>query len=324
MAHSIMKLHENKKEFKELIQLTADFLKIQPVYIEKDYWVTYVLKNLFNSEYSDKIIFKGGTSLSKAYSLIERFSEDVDLQLINFAGPENQKKNLMKKIEKVATEGLIPQPKHPRESKSGNIRKTVYKYDKVFDGNFFQASDDFIFEINGMSIPEPWEAKKINSDIAKFLIKHDELEALEEFELEEFSVNVLNKERTFVEKIFAVMDYSFQEDYIGELKNKIRHIYDISKLYNDDEVRNIFESDRFFELASKVVVENDFFKKRKDTVYSKSRFFSEDIISPLENTYNKDFSNFVYGELPKFDKVKEDLKIVVDKIKIWEEEIRFK
>lgn len=48
-----MKLHENKKEFKELIQLTADFLKIQPVYIEKDYWVTYVLKNLFNSEYSE-------------------------------------------------------------------------------------------------------------------------------------------------------------------------------------------------------------------------------------------------------------------------------
>lgn len=319
-----MKLHENKKEFKELIQLTADFFNIQPVYIEKDYWVTYVLKNLFNSEYKDKIIFKGGTSLSKAYSLIERFSEDVDLQLINFKGSENQKKNLMRKIEKVATEGLIPQSNHSRESKSGNIRKTVYKYDKVFDGNFFQASDDFIFEINGMSIPEPWEVKKINSDIAKFLIEHEEIEALEEFGLEEFYVNVLNKERTFVEKIFAVMDYSFEEDYIGKLKNKIRHIYDISKLYNDEEVRKIFESDRFFELASKVVIENDFFGKRKVTVYSQSRFFSEDIISSLENTYNKEFSNFVYGELPKFDKVKENLSTIIDRIKVWEKEIRFK
>jgi len=319
-----MILHKNREDFRNLIQLTAEYFKTTPVYVEKDYWVTYVLRNLFNSEYADKIIFKGGTSLSKAYFLIERFSEDVDLQLINFEGSENKKKRLMKKIEEAATDGLIAQPNHTRESKSGNIRKTVYKYDRVFDGDFFQASDDFIFEINGMSIPEPWEEKEIRSDISRYLLEKGMEDVVEEFGLESFRVNVLNKERTFVEKIFAVMDYSFEDDYMGELQKKIRHIYDISRLYSDAEVREIFNGERFFELASKVVVENDFFGKRKDTVYSESRFYSEDIIGPLEKIYKGDFSKFVYGELPDFEKVKEDLEVVIDRIRVWETEKRFK
>lgn len=47
--------------------------------IEKDWWVCMVLRAVFQSKYKDHIIFKGGTSLSKAYQIIERFSEDVDL-----------------------------------------------------------------------------------------------------------------------------------------------------------------------------------------------------------------------------------------------------
>ena len=52
-----MKLHEDLESFKELIQITAAHFGVTPVYIEKDYWVTYVLKNLFTSEYNDKVIF---------------------------------------------------------------------------------------------------------------------------------------------------------------------------------------------------------------------------------------------------------------------------
>ncbi|WP_297407265.1 nucleotidyl transferase AbiEii/AbiGii toxin family protein [uncultured Cetobacterium sp.] len=319
-----MNLHENKEDFKDLIQLTATHFKTLPVYVEKDYWVTYVLKNLFTSEYKDKVIFKGGTSLSKAYSLIERFSEDIDLQLLNFVGSEHKKKILMKEIETIATKGLVYQPNHSRESKRGNIRKTVYKYEKAFEGEFFQASDDFIFEINGMSIPEPWESKEIISEIAKFLLNTEQENAITEFGLESFEVVVLNKERTFVEKIFAVLDYSFEDNYTVELENKIRHIYDIHKLYNDEKIKEFFDSDNFFDLANKVVVENDFFGKRKDTDYSKSRFFSKDIISPLKKTYETTFSKFVYSTLPEFNNVKEDLKIVVDKVRIWEKEKRIK
>ena len=60
-----MRLHTDKELFKELIDATAKDLNLPSLYIEKDYWVTYILKNLSNSEYSDIAIFKGGTSLSQ-------------------------------------------------------------------------------------------------------------------------------------------------------------------------------------------------------------------------------------------------------------------
>jgi len=318
-----MKLHENKQDFKDLIKLTADHFRISEVYIEKDYWVTLILKTLSESEYKDQIIFKGGTSLSKAYGIIERFSEDIDLQLINFKGSQGQKKKLMKKIEEALTTKLTYHKDHMRESKSGNIRKTIYSYDKVSEkDDFFQASKELILEINGMSIPEPWEPKEIDSYIAQYLIQTGHLDAIKEFELEHFSVNVLNKKRTFVEKIFAILDFSYSDDYQRILSNKIRHIYDISKLYNDKDVQEFFYSDEFFKIANRVVVENDFFGDRKDRIYSESRFYKEDILKTVEKTYYNSFSNFVFGVLPNFNQIKEDTSLVLEKIKIWEEKYR--
>ncbi len=62
-----MTLHQNKELFSELLIQTAQMVGLPEVYIEKDYWVTYVLKHLSKSPYIDRAIFKGGTSLSKAY-----------------------------------------------------------------------------------------------------------------------------------------------------------------------------------------------------------------------------------------------------------------
>ncbi|MCY4299689.1 MAG: hypothetical protein OXC61_10380 [Flavobacteriaceae bacterium] len=60
-----MKLHDNIDFFKDAIRMTAKRLDILDVYVEKDYWVTYALKLIFNSELSKETVFKGGTSLSK-------------------------------------------------------------------------------------------------------------------------------------------------------------------------------------------------------------------------------------------------------------------
>ncbi|HUX57367.1 MAG TPA: nucleotidyl transferase AbiEii/AbiGii toxin family protein [Bacteroidales bacterium] len=69
-----MKLHENKEAFENAIRAASDHLGIRDVFVEKDYWVTYILWRLSNSEYLDNVVFKGGTSLSKVYKLIDRFS----------------------------------------------------------------------------------------------------------------------------------------------------------------------------------------------------------------------------------------------------------
>lgn len=66
----------------DLIRTVAGEMKMQPAIVEKDFWVCYTLDHLFHrSEFGDSIVFKGGTSLSKAYRIIERFSEDIDLIL---------------------------------------------------------------------------------------------------------------------------------------------------------------------------------------------------------------------------------------------------
>ncbi|QGZ97316.1 nucleotidyl transferase AbiEii/AbiGii toxin family protein [Mycoplasma sp. NEAQ87857] len=78
--NKILKL--SNKELKQLIQNAALRLHISTAYIEKDIWICFILKYLFNDfKYKDRIVFKGGTCLSKVYKLINRFSEDIDIAL---------------------------------------------------------------------------------------------------------------------------------------------------------------------------------------------------------------------------------------------------
>jgi len=69
------------KEKVELINQMHEETKLPQVIIEKDLWVTVVLRALFALPYSENLSFKGGTSLSKCWNLIERFSEDVDIAI---------------------------------------------------------------------------------------------------------------------------------------------------------------------------------------------------------------------------------------------------
>lgn len=69
-----MNLHSDKEIFKEIIALAAEHYGYEQSHVEKDYWVSKILRDISLSEYKDKAYFKGGTSLSKAYGVIDRFS----------------------------------------------------------------------------------------------------------------------------------------------------------------------------------------------------------------------------------------------------------
>ena len=77
-----MNLHLNNNDFEGAIVATAEYFEIPEIFIEKDYWVTYALHQLFHSKIKDLIVFKGGTSLSKCYNVIKRFSEDIDMVIV--------------------------------------------------------------------------------------------------------------------------------------------------------------------------------------------------------------------------------------------------
>lgn len=67
----------NIDRFSTLIKFTAEHFKILPAFIEKDYWITRSLQRLYQNPNMEKVVFKGGTSLAKAYRLTNRFSEDI-------------------------------------------------------------------------------------------------------------------------------------------------------------------------------------------------------------------------------------------------------
>lgn len=74
-----MNLHLDNEVFRELIELTTDYFSYEQSHVEKDYWICKILRELSLSDFADSIYFKGGTSLSKAYGIINRFSEDLDM-----------------------------------------------------------------------------------------------------------------------------------------------------------------------------------------------------------------------------------------------------
>lgn len=100
-----MNLHENNEAFSEAVQFTAERIRLPQIYVEKDYWITKALKYLSESMHVDEVVFKGGTSLSKAYRLIDRFSEDIDLAIFSGDKSGNDKKRLLKSIEADVTQG---------------------------------------------------------------------------------------------------------------------------------------------------------------------------------------------------------------------------
>ena len=85
-----MYLHENKENFQEMIELVSDDTGRAAAVIEKDYYVTLVLRLLL--EQLSNVVFKGGTSLSKGYHAINRFSEDIDITFDEHIGEARRKK----------------------------------------------------------------------------------------------------------------------------------------------------------------------------------------------------------------------------------------
>ena len=96
-----MKLHEDKEVFKNLISVTATLYYLPETAVERDYFIVELLYNLQKSEFNELCVFKGGTSLSKAYpGSINRFSEDIDLTFLGMDYGNNKTDKMLKKIEK--------------------------------------------------------------------------------------------------------------------------------------------------------------------------------------------------------------------------------
>ena len=306
-----MILHNDKETFNDLIETTARVLLIPAVFIEKDYWVTYILNSLSKSPYKQTAIFKGGTSLSKAYKIIDRFSEDIDLAIITNGIDGNAVKSLIKSIEKALLDENFEEKNTPQTSKGSKFRKTVHHYPKIIDGNFGHANENLILELNSFTKPHPYINKTISSYIFDFLNTQSEeaKKLIADFELEPFEINVLDYKRTFCEKISAVARASFESDEVhSQLKEKIRHFYDIYHLMQEEEIKAFLNSDDIDSMIQNVR-EDDQKQFSSDwtnvKLHSTKIFQNINILDELNNYYNSNFKTLVYSEtLPNMQDIK--------------------
>ena len=227
-----MRLHKNKEDFIEAIQVVSRGLNISPALIEKDYYVTLVLKRI-NEEISG-LIFKGGTSLSKCHKAINRFSEDIDLTLDSEHLTEGKRKLVKPMIVKTCEE---------LELKINNIENTRSRRDY----NCYQISYPLLFENDEVDpvikaetvfIQEcyPEEVKQADSIIGEWLKTNGFTKQAEEYGLIPFDIHVQTMERTLVDKVFALCDYML----LDNMKKHSRHIYDIYQLLGRVELNDDF------------------------------------------------------------------------------------
>ena len=248
-----MKLHEVAESYLELIQATAEYQGIPAVYVEKDYWVTRVLQRLHASDHKHEIVFKGGTALSKAHRLIERFSEDIDLAARTRDMGDSRRKNLIKAVEKTITQDLVYQEGHPLESKHGRFRKTAHAFPtQTKAAEWGQVADTILVEINALTDPEPATLMPIASLVHDFLGTTARAELIEEFELAPFDVLVLSVERTLCEKIMGLVRAGYEDNAVDDFRRRIRHFYDIVMIVRQPAYRDFIANDDFIRLLEEV------------------------------------------------------------------------
>lgn len=318
-----MKLHTNKKLFKDAVIATAQRQGIKEIFIEKDYWVSLILKSIFNHEIGKDTVFKGGTALSKYNNLISRFSEDIDLVVLR--NPNDTGNHLKKKLKSISkcVENIIPETEiEGITNKKGMIRKTAHSYEKQFSGKFGQIRNFIVIESSWLGNFEPYEKGLISSMIYEMMKATNQMELIEKYEMKPFEVNVLSPKRTLCEKIMSLVRFSYSDNPINDLNNKIRHIYDIHFLLKDKSINEFFNSNEFEKMMLKVGNDDVFSFKSNNKwlklppksalIFDKPEF----TWNKLKNTYKGTFKELVYGELPDENKILETIKAVSNRLKL--------
>ena len=322
-----MNLDKNPSLFKDAVRFTAEKMEILDIYVEKDYWVTKALSLIFSDPIGTEVVFKGGTALSKCYGLIERFSEDIDLVVLSREGESGSKlKGKLKAIYNVV-ERVMPEVEIVGvTNKLGMIRKTAHEYPMIFSGKFGQVRDKVILESSTLGHYEPFHEQTINSFIYNMMRSTNQNELATQYNLEPFTVQVLDVKRTVCEKILSLVRFSHSENPIADLKMKIRHLYDLHRILGEENIRAfIMSSD--FEVMINRVGQDDVIGYRSNNswlnLHPKEALIFEDldgVWKELEPTYSRDFSGLVYGDFPLPQDVLSSMKILADRLGeiIWE------
>lgn len=222
-------LRETPKDLRDGVIEAAARLGIADRQVEKDYWVTEVLRRLVR-DFDGTFLFKGGTSLSKAYRIVERFSEDIDLLLLSEEGQETEA--LLDGVQ-TAAEGVLGHGAEiDRDPAVGLARRMLVEYDMLPDLPKAKGMRrQIVVEPGIRGGPKPSERKIIISLLG------DVLGDGSYEDLTPFDLDVLHPARTMVEKLFAVdaIGAKLLADPLRKLSDtEARHFYDLYFLWDEE------------------------------------------------------------------------------------------
>lgn len=314
----------------ELFRQTAVQRSMTEQVVEKDFWVCWVLKQLFESPLKNRIIFKGGTSLSKVYGLIERFSEDIDL-ILNWTGNtvgdpmsdmskrkrEKFNQNLLAWGNQCICEEIYPAVQFfcgttcsatLEQEKSGDAIIAI-QYPQAFAADSY-LRPEIRLEIGALAAWDPHQSAIIKSYAAE---QYPRL-----FAEPEVTVQVTSAARTFWEKATILHAESGRPESSSFRPRYSRHYYDMVMLARDSAVKASAFAD--ISLLSRVVE----FKQR---FYSGSKWLAYDLAKPgsfrllppdyfyedLRTDY-ANMRNMIYGEYPSFEQILTELEELLAEI----------
>jgi hypothetical protein len=299
----------------ELFRETAARKDMSDVVVEKDFWLCWTLGRLFADPLlSRKIIFKGGTSLSKVFHLIERFSEDIDIILdwreITKDDPEGarsrSKQDQFNKKILAASQEYVRAVLHPQvQSILGQTVRTVLAnddpnvisiaYPASFSASYIKP--EIRLEVGPLAIWSPNSAYQISPYCA------EEFPSL--FEVASCYVQAIRAERTFWEKATILHHEAFRPQGSPQPARYSRHYYDLARMTNSPAKRNALAD---LNLLASVVESKDRFYPRGWARYDLARPGTFRLVPPdhllasLKHDYDE-MQIMIFGERPPFDKI---------------------
>lgn len=295
------RLRESPDEFEALRDTTSERLGVDRRAVEKDYWATEVLRSVCSHDHDlDGVVFKGGTSLSKAFHMIERFSEDVDLLVVTTVTGNLLKRTLRAVADQVSTDlGL----EHEREAEGRGYVNARFAYPTANAVPFLTSG--VLLELGSRGGPTPNEIRAIGSLMSDTASEIDPT-ALREFaDLAPFDVTVLAPERTLAEKL-AFLHHRATVGDVDALRRGARHLYDVSQVLGAERVQQALAKRQMAELMIDIDARSEAagwsFTPRPEAGFASSPAFdpSPEIRDAFEAGF-AELRELVWGDLPSVD-----------------------
>jgi predicted nucleotidyltransferase component of viral defense system len=323
----------SKKECLEIYQQAHNTLGLSKTIIEKDWWVTAVLRALFSLPYAENLSFKGGTSLSKCWNLIERFSEDIDIAVNReYLGFTNvlSKTQISNRLRRAACsfvrEKLQADLKNQLEANGLNTADFSVKvnitpitttdpeiieveYKSLFD-EITYIKRKVIVEVSGRSMGEPLQSVRLQSMI-------DEVFPAEDFTEKSFEVQAVVPQRTFIEKICLLHEEFAQPLEFMRTERMSRHLYDLARMIDTPIAEEALEDEGLYK---SVVAHRRIFIGLKDFDYSTLAPKTIKIVPPenIIDLWKADYEimqrTMIYGNSLLFDDLINKIKQLNERI----------